>query len=101
MLRAMGSILEVKDLCVVRGRTTLLHNVNWCVERGQHWAILGANGSGKTSMLKALTGYLSPTSGEITLLGRHYGSCDWRELRLKIGVVTSAFAASIPSAELA
>ncbi|MEO7411938.1 MAG: ATP-binding cassette domain-containing protein, partial [Opitutaceae bacterium] len=63
--------------------------------------ILGANGSGKTSLLKALTGYLSPTAGEISLLGRRYGACDWRELRLKIGVVTSAFGASIPAAELA
>jgi iron complex transport system ATP-binding protein len=50
-------------------------------------------------LLKALTGYLSPTSGELSLLGRRYGSCDWRDLRLKIGVVMSAFATSIPPAE--
>lgn len=101
MLLAMGSILEVNDLCVVRGHTTILKNVNWRVAPGEHWAILGANGSGKTSMLKALTGYLSPTSGGISLLGRRYGACDWRELRFKIGVVTSAFTASIPPAEKA
>jgi iron complex transport system ATP-binding protein len=95
----MGSILEVSNLRVARGHTTILDHVNWRVGPGEHWAILGANGSGKTTLLKALTGYLSPTAGELSLLGRRYGTCDWRELRLKIGVVMSAFAASIPPAE--
>lgn len=99
MLRAMGSILEVNHLRVARGKTTILDDVNWSVRPGEHWVILGANGSGKTSMLKALTGYLSPTAGGLTLLGRRYGTCDWRDLRLKIGVVMSAFSASIPPAE--
>jgi iron complex transport system ATP-binding protein len=101
MLDPMGSILEVNNLRVARGNAVILDDVSWRVESGQHWAILGANGSGKTSLLKALTGYLSPTAGDIALLGRRYGSCDWRELRLKIGVVMSAFAASIPPAETA
>lgn len=95
----MGSILEVNNLRVARGDTTILDGVSWRVRPGEHWAILGANGSGKTSLLKALTGYLSPTGGEISLLGRRYGTCDWRDLRLKIGVVMSAFATSIPPAE--
>ena len=95
------SILEVSGLRVARGRTTILDDVSWRVARGEHWAILGANGSGKTSLLKALTGYLSPTAGRFALLGRRYGECDWRELRFKIGVVTSAFTASIPPSEVA
>lgn len=97
----MKSLLEVANLRVERGRTAILQDVNWRVARGEHWVILGANGSGKTSLLKALTGYLPPTSGEITVLGRRYGRSDWRELRLEIGVVTSAFAAAIPLAETA
>jgi iron complex transport system ATP-binding protein len=99
MLAAMGSILEVNNLRVARGDTTILDDVSWRVDKGEHWAILGANGSGKTSLLKALTGYLSPTSGDVALLGRRYGTCDWRDLRLQIGVVMSAFTASIPPAE--
>jgi iron complex transport system ATP-binding protein len=95
----MGAILEVNQLRVQRGKTTILNDVSWHVGHGEHWAILGANGSGKTSMLKALTGYLSPTSGDLALLGRRYGTCDWRDLRLQIGVVMSAFGASIPPAE--
>ena len=72
-------------LHIERGGTVILHDVNWRVERGQHWVILGANGSGKTSLLSALTGYLMPTAGEISLLGETYGRSDWRELRKKIG----------------
>lgn len=97
----MTPILEVSQLRVARGRTDILRNVNWRVNPGEHWVILGANGSGKTTLLKALTGYLSPTSGGLALLGQRYGECDWRELRLQIGVVTSAFAASIPPSETA
>jgi iron complex transport system ATP-binding protein len=101
MLRAMGSILEVNNLHVARGRATILRDVSWRVTRGEHWVILGANGSGKTSLLKALTGFLSPTQGSLALLGRRYGTCDWRDLRLQIGIVTSAFTASVPPAEVA
>jgi len=73
--------------------------VNWRVERGQHWAMLGANGSGKTSLLSALTGYLMPTAGEISLLGQNYGQSDWRELRKKIGIVSSSIRQMMANSE--
>jgi iron complex transport system ATP-binding protein len=84
------AILDISNLRIQRGRTVILNNVNWRVERGQHWAILGANGSGKTSLLSALTGYFMPTAGEIAVLGQHYGNSDWRELRKQIGLVSSS-----------
>jgi ABC-type molybdenum transport system ATPase subunit/photorepair protein PhrA len=48
-----------------RGRR-MLDGINWTVYAGEHWAILGANGSGKTSLLKALTGYMTPMGGSCT-----------------------------------
>ena len=96
----MKPVLEVTGLRIVRGPTPILRRVDWRVARGEHWVILGANGSGKTSLLKALTGFLSPTAGEFSVLGRRYGAADWRELRLHLGVVTSAFTASIPPSEV-
>ena len=86
----MKPVLEVTNLKIQRSGVTILDGVNWRVAPGQHWAILGANGSGKTSLLSALTGYLIPTAGEIVLLGRKYGRSDWRELRKKIGIVSSS-----------
>lgn len=78
------------NLRIVRDGTVILRDVNWRVTQGQHWVILGANGSGKTSLLSALTGYLMPTSGELSLLGEIYGQSDWRELRKQIGLVSSS-----------
>ena len=83
-------VLDLRDLTIIRDGTTILHDVAWRVEAGQHWVILGANGSGKTSLLAALTGYLMPTAGEINLLGHRYGETDWRELRTQIGLVSSS-----------
>ena len=65
--------------------------------------ILGANGSGKTSLLSALTGYFTPTDGTLDLLGERYGESDWRELRRHVGIVSSAIRQKVPdwdSAEL-
>ncbi|ATC64638.1 ABC transporter [Nibricoccus aquaticus] len=97
--RRSQPLLSVTGLRVQRGNATLLHDISWRVEKGQHWVILGANGCGKTSLLKTLTGYLSATSGDIELLGARYGEADWRDLRFHIGIVTSAFHPSIPPAE--
>jgi len=77
-------------LRVERGGTVILQDVNWRVGAREHWVILGANGSGKTSLLAALTGYLMPTAGEIEVLGERYGESDWRELRCKVGIVSSS-----------
>ncbi len=97
----MSPILEVSHLRVERGPTPILRDVSWRVEPGQHWVILGPNGCGKTSLLKTLTGFMSASSGAFSVLGRRYGASDWRELRLHLGVVTSAFAQAIPPSETA
>ena len=84
------SVLEISGLRIQRGATVILNDISWRVKRGQHWVILGANGSGKTSLLSALTGYLMPTAGEISVLNESYGRSDWRELRKHIGLVSSS-----------
>jgi len=90
MRRAEADVLAVEGLRIQRGKTTILEDIHWRVRRGEHWVVLGANGSGKTSLLSALTGYLTPTAGELFVLGRRYGRSDWRELRKQIGLVSSS-----------
>ncbi len=92
----MPTILDILSLTIQRGPTTILDSLTWRVARGQHWVILGANGSGKTSLLAALTGYLTPSSGDIHLLGETFGETDWRELRKHVGIVSSAIRQRVP-----
>jgi iron complex transport system ATP-binding protein len=88
-MKSHPAVIEVTALRVER-EAVILESIDWRVERGEHWAILGANGSGKTSLLRALTGYLPPTAGEIRVLGETYGRFDWRDLRTRIGLVSSS-----------
>lgn len=88
--RKHSTVVNVHGLRIERGATVILDDVSWRVNRGEHWAILGANGSGKTSLLSALTAYLSPTAGTIEVLGKRYGETDWRELRKHVGLVSSS-----------
>lgn len=95
------ALLSVRDLGVSRGNTRILSRVTWSVGKGEHWAILGANGSGKTSLLAAIMAYLTPSHGEIEVLGQSYGASDWQELRTHIGMVSSALTRRIPPEETA
>jgi iron complex transport system ATP-binding protein len=97
--RPSDPTLRVDNLSVHRSGTVILNEVSWIVRPGEHWVILGANGSGKTSLLSALTGYLMPSSGEIDLLGERYGHTDWRELRKRVGLVSSAIRQMMADAE--
>jgi len=92
-------VLEISKLRIQRGEIVILHNICWRIERGQHWAMLGANGSGKTSLLSALAGYLELTAGEIEVFEKKFGQTDWRELRKQIGLVSSSIRQLMPEAE--
>jgi iron complex transport system ATP-binding protein len=100
-VKPVKPVLQVANLRIERSGTVILRNVDWRVRRGEHWVILGANGSGKTSLLSALTGYLMPTSGEISVLGETYGESDWRELRKQTGLVSSSIRQMMSDAETA
>ncbi len=84
------AILSVSGLSVRRGGTPILRGVDWTVQPGEMWTILGANGSGKTSLLGCLAGYVTPASGTVQVLGETYGASDWNRLRQRIGLVSSS-----------
>jgi iron complex transport system ATP-binding protein len=82
-------VIEIAGLRVERD-AVILDGLNWRVHGGEHWVILGANGSGKTSLLSTITGYMPLTAGSIAVLGETYGRSDWRELRKRVGIVSSS-----------
>ena len=60
LLRMRGVDLYVDYRCVLR-------DVNWDLRQGEHWAVVGANGAGKSSFLKLLYGDLAPAQGGLML----------------------------------
>lgn len=81
--------LSVRQLRFERNDRLILDDVDWTVAAGEHWVILGPNGCGKTSLINCLTGYEMSTAGEITVDGAEFGRTDWREVRKRVGLVTS------------
>jgi branched-chain amino acid transport system ATP-binding protein len=65
-----ANLLEVHDLQVSYGAITALAGISFVVPRGQIVTLLGANGSGKTTTLKAITGLAAATGGRIVFAGR-------------------------------
>lgn len=59
--------LEVKNLACVRGVRALFRDLNFTVEAGRVLVVEGANGAGKTSLLRILGGFLPPAAGEVVL----------------------------------
>ncbi|WP_060680089.1 ABC transporter ATP-binding protein [Virgibacillus halodenitrificans] len=97
----MTDILKIKHVSWLREKTAILQDINWSVAKGEHWSILGLNGSGKTTLLNMINGYIWPTSGEICVLEHPFGKTDLRELRKKIGWVSSSLQERIGGTELA
>lgn len=64
------TLLEVKDLKVRYGAIEALKGVALSVGKGEVVALIGANGAGKTSVLRAISGMLRPAAGEISLSGK-------------------------------
>ena len=63
-------MLEVKNLAVTYGRHRALEGVSLKVEKGEICVILGANGAGKSSLLKAIAGMVKADAGEVFMNGR-------------------------------
>lgn len=73
-----------------RGDKEILTNIDWTIRENEHWAILGLNGSGKTSLLNIISAHQFPTEGEVHVLGNRFGETNLPELRKEIGFVSSS-----------
>lgn len=100
-----ATVFEMENVSVQRNGRKILGGINLTVERDQHWVILGGNGSGKTSLLNVLMGYLTPTTGEVHMRGRedavNSASQSWDDWRKRIGFVSSSISQLIEPAETA
>ena len=94
------SILELRDVSVRRGESTILGPINFSIAPGERWVILGPNGAGKSTFLNILATRIFPTQGKAFLLGEEMGKVDLFELRTRIGTCASIVAEDIPYEEL-
>jgi iron complex transport system ATP-binding protein len=97
--KAVKSLVRLEKISLIRGGRKVLHDITWEIRRGDHWFILGENGSGKSSLLEVLMGYLWPCDGTVSVLGERYGKTDLPELRKKIGFVAPWISRRIKSGE--
>jgi len=63
-------MLVVEDIHAQYGKVKALHGVSLEIKEGEIVALLGANGAGKSTFLKVISGILKPTSGKVTFMGR-------------------------------
>lgn len=89
-------VLDVRELVV--GYDKPLATVNFSLQRGQKLGIIGANGIGKSTLLKTLVGKVAPLGGTYTFgYGAKIGYFDQQEAQLEAaGTVFSAFSAAFP-----
>ena len=66
-------ILTVDKLCKQFGGLKAINNLDFYIDEGEIVGIIGPNGSGKTTSLNLLTGFLKPNSGKITFRGEDIG----------------------------
>ncbi|MBA3482408.1 MAG: ATP-binding cassette domain-containing protein [Pirellulales bacterium] len=90
-------LIELDAIGYQQQATEILRGVSWRLERDQHWAVLGPNGCGKTTMLRLACGYIWPTSGVVRRLGEEL--VDLGALRRSIGWVSTDLAPQIPRGE--
>jgi iron complex transport system ATP-binding protein len=88
-------VLDLRAVAVRRGGATILGPLDWIVDAGERWVLIGPNGSGKTTLLQVAATVLWPSAGEVAVLGGRLGSVDARELRRRVGYASPALAAAM------
>lgn len=85
-----ADVIDFRNIHIQYGKRTILHNLNWNVKRGEHWALMGENGAGKSTLLSLVCadnpqGYAC----DIRLFGnkRGQGESIW-EIKKHIGYVS-------------
>jgi ABC-2 type transport system ATP-binding protein len=82
--------IDAKDLTRRFGSFVAVDSITFHVERGEVFGFLGANGAGKTTAIRMLTGLLQPTSGTASVAGFDIGT-QAEQVRRRIGYMSQKF----------
>ena len=86
----MEYILRTFDLCKKYKHKPVLNCVNMNIRRGDIYGFVGENGSGKTTVIRLITGLIFPTSGSYELFGVSSVSGDLTKIRRKVGAIVES-----------
>lgn len=87
MTGPLGNALTVSRLSAGYGQTEILHTLDLAVPPGQITVIVGANASGKSTLLRAMSRLLTPSRGQVLLDGQSIHRTPTRELARRIGLL--------------
>ena len=85
-----SELLHYEDVKFRREGREILKGINWHVEEGENWALLGLNGAGKSTMLSMIPAYQIPTTGLLRVFGHEFGKYAWPKIKARLGFVSSA-----------
>jgi len=83
--QAPAPLLDVRDLAVDYGAIRALHGVSFDLRQGEIVTLVGANGAGKSTTLRTISGLLRPAAGEIAFAGRRIDGLPGHEI-VKLGI---------------
>jgi len=79
-------VIKTTELTKTYGELRAVDSISLCVEKGSLFGLLGPNGSGKTTMIKMLTGQIKPASGSCEVLGKDPVT-DGISVRAAVGII--------------
>jgi iron complex transport system ATP-binding protein len=88
------AILEIQDLTAGYGNGDIIKNISFSLNKGEFISVLGRNGSGKSTIIKAIQGLLRDISGKILVDGKEMSTYKARELAQKMAYVPQLFEVS-------
>ncbi|MCG7200619.1 ABC transporter ATP-binding protein [Marinobacter pelagius] len=82
------ALLEIKNINTLYGRSHILHDLSFRLDKGQSMSLMGRNGMGKTTTLKSILGLVPPRSGHVYFDGEDIGKLPtWKRMRRDIAYV--------------
>ena len=92
---ATTPLIEAVEVSLVREGRRIVDGVDLAISAGEQWVLLGANGCGKTSLVRILSLWLHPTSGTVSFRGAPLGTFDVRSARREIAHSSASLAADL------
>lgn len=87
-IKSLKVPIEFRDVRIVFDEHVVLNHLNLTINKNETVAFIGRTGSGKSSIVNLLLGFVVPESGEVFIHGKNYLNYDMKDIRDKVGYVT-------------